>query len=129
MQQGMELFARLVRMLLGQSAIADRKLDCGLKVTILGIDVYTIVCIGWLFSALCYFIGQVCCVSSGVRFTLNKEKAVKWLEQIKTAIAEQHLDAGASQKLSGRLAWSTQFLFNRSVGICVVSCLSDHHSL
>ena len=39
MKQGMELFARLVRMLLGHSAIADRKLDYGLNITILGIDV------------------------------------------------------------------------------------------
>ena len=39
MKQGMELFARLVRMFLGHSAIADRKLDYGLNITILGIDV------------------------------------------------------------------------------------------
>ena len=59
------------------------------------------------------FCGQVCSGSSGVRFTLNKEKADKWLDQIQLAISEQHLDSGASQKLAGRLAWSTQFLFNR----------------
>ena len=39
MQQGMLLFARLVRMLLGEAAIANHKLEFGDELTILGIDV------------------------------------------------------------------------------------------
>ena len=56
MEQGMQLFARLVRMLLGQSAIGDRKLDCGLKVTILGIDVLFFV----VSSPISYAVSLLC---------------------------------------------------------------------
>ena len=38
-QQSMEIFARLVRVCLGSSAIAQRKLQHGNPLTILGVDV------------------------------------------------------------------------------------------
>ena len=37
-QQGLDLFARLTRMLLGESAMAERKLECGDWLTILGVE-------------------------------------------------------------------------------------------
>ena len=39
MSQGMDIFARLVLLLLGETAVADRKLECGSSLTILGVDV------------------------------------------------------------------------------------------
>ena len=39
MKQGMMIFARLVRLLLGQSAISERKLEYGTWLTVLGVDV------------------------------------------------------------------------------------------
>ena len=39
MQHAMGCFARLVRVLLGSSALADRKLACGTSLCILGVDV------------------------------------------------------------------------------------------
>ena len=38
-KHSMECFARLVRLLLGHGAVADRKLECGPSLTILGVDV------------------------------------------------------------------------------------------
>ena len=51
--------------------------------------------------------------SDGVKFAVNEDKAAKWLSQIKLAIETGNLDPGASQKLAGRLTWSTQFLFHK----------------
>ena len=39
MKHAMLCFARLVRVLLGVSAIADKKLACGLSLGILGVDI------------------------------------------------------------------------------------------
>ena len=61
----------------------------------------------------CTICSQVLPSEDGVRFVVNKEKADKWLHQINEAIGTSHLDAGAAQKLAGRLSWSTQFLFHK----------------
>ena len=92
-EQAMQLLARLVRMLLGDSAIAERKLECGTFLTVLGIKVSP--------------------SAKGVRFELDPAKRTKWLEQIEQALASGHLDAGSSTKLAGRLSWSTQHLFKK----------------
>ena len=39
LEHAMQCFARLVRVLLGQSALAEKKLECGLSLCILGVDV------------------------------------------------------------------------------------------
>ena len=38
-EHSMKCFARLVRLLLGQTAIAQRKLECGAGLTILGVEI------------------------------------------------------------------------------------------
>ena len=83
----------MVRALLGESAIAARKLECGASLTILGITVAS--------------------SSVGVRFTVCPEKARKWLATIEKAVASGHLCAGEAQKLAGRLNWATQQLFHK----------------
>ncbi len=93
MEHAMTIFARLVRLLLGRSAIADRKLEFGCNLTVLGMAVK--------------------CDWHGMLFTVAPEKVVKWRDQIAAAIESQHLDAGGAQKLAGRLMWACQHLFYR----------------
>jgi hypothetical protein len=89
----MQIFARLVRLLLGSTAIADRKLEQGSYLTVLGMTV----CPTW----------------NGIRFNLCREKADKWLNDVSMALKTGFLSSGEAQKLSGRLGWSTQSLFFR----------------
>ena len=93
MEHAMGCFARLVRALLGATAVADRKLECGHELTVLGMLVQPDV--------------------TGIAFTVAPEKACKWTNEIATALELGQLDAGLAQKLAGRLMWSTQHLFYR----------------
>jgi hypothetical protein len=92
-QHAMQVFARLVRVLLGESAIADRKLEHGQILVVLGMSVNP--------SPL------------GIRLHLSRQRAEKWLADIDTALSTDCLLGGQAQKLSGRLGWSTQHLFHR----------------
>ena len=51
----------------------------------------------------------------GIKLTLDPEKACKWIKTIDEALERMRLDAGAADKLSGRLMWSTQHLFHRCI--------------
>ena len=93
MRHGMDTFARLIRLLLGATAVSERKLECGHELVVLGILV------------------QPSC--DGVLFQLCPVKAAKWLATLDAAIERNHLDSGEAQKLSGRLMWATQALFHR----------------
>lgn len=57
--------------------------------------------------------GQVQPFKAGINFSLSPDKAHKWLHIIDEALHSRRLDAGAAQKLSGRLMWATQLLFDR----------------
>ena len=85
MQQGKALFARLVRMLLGETAISESKLAAGSSLVILGVLVRP--------------------MKEGVFFSLCKEKTMKWLEVLRKAADTRKLDVGEAQKLSGKLMW------------------------
>ena len=92
-EHAMGCMARLVRALLGESSVADRMLEFGSALTVLGI--------------------RVSPSSDGARFEVDADKAQKWLCTIDAAIETLHLDAGAAQKLAGRLSWATQLLFRK----------------
>ncbi len=85
MHQCKELFARLVRMLLGEAAISESKLVAGLSLVVLGILVKP--------------------DKDGVFFCLCPEKTKKWLEVLKCAVEAGRLNSGEAQKLSGKLMW------------------------
>ena len=93
MKHAMECFARLVRALLGFTAISERKLEYGNSLVILGMKV------------------EPCL--AGVTFRLCPTRAEKWAKQLRDAIDIGYLDAGFAQKLAGRLTWATQWLFNK----------------
>ena len=92
-EHSMNCFARLVRMLLGQGAVANRKLECGVGLTILGVDV------------------EMDCI--GYKCRPSKLKAQKCVAAITCALADDCLKSGCAQKLAGRLNWAGQFLFHR----------------
>ena len=93
MEHAMLCIARLIRAMYGATAVADRKLECGLSLTVLGVDLS-------LNSA-----GYMCRPAA--------DKAQKWVMQIQEALRTRCLPAGAAQKFAGRLSWSCQFMFNR----------------
>ena len=98
-EHSMQIFARLVRMLLGSTSVSKKKLEWGRKLQVLGM--------------------MVTPQEDGIRLKLIPEKASKWCALIDEALASKHLTAGEAEKLSGRLMWGTQHFFHR----CSRSCL------
>ena len=94
-EHGMQCFAELVRLLMGSSAVSDKKLGYGNPLTILGLDVEI--------------------HSQGMTCFPSKDKVLKWLSVIHKAMTTSRLTAGAASKLAGGLSWSAQSMFNRSV--------------
>lgn len=107
------LAARMVRCLLGASAIAEHKLEHGVPLTVLGISISL--------------------SSDGIRLRPEKAKIEKWSKQIQAALACKRLCAGEASKLAGmpfvpqpvsvveivvlfgegRLMWASQYAFKR----------------
>ena len=92
-EHAMQCFARLVRVLMGATAIADRKLECGRTLCVLGVDLSLSV--------------------KGYTCRPSKDKAGKCIAAIKEALACGHLSSGCAEKLAGRLSWACQYLFHR----------------
>lgn len=108
----MNIFARLVRVLLGETAIAAHKLEHGSKLVILGMMV-SVCDVSICMFVTCLLRAQVIPSKDGVKYTLCEKKRMKWLAILDRAISAGHLDSGESQKLAGRLSWATQLLFHR----------------
>ena len=89
----MHCFARLVRLLMGATAIANKKLECGRSLHILGVEISLSV--------------------KGYTCRPAKEKLRKCIFAIKEALATGQLSAGCAEKLAGRLGWACQYLFHR----------------
>ena len=87
----MQCLARLVRLLLGATAIADRKLECGASLVVLGV--------------------QITLSPQGAAMMPDKAKVEKCFATIELALTTLTLTAGCAQKLAGRLSWATQFMF------------------
>ena len=92
-EHAMQCFARLVRALLGDSAVADRKLDSGKSLEILGV--------------------VLSCSPAGYIAQPSMKNRTKCLRVIEKALRDRHLSCGAAQKLAGRLNWAGQYLFHR----------------
>ena len=89
----MNCMARLVRALLGPDAVAERKMEFGSKLVILGIEVSPSL--------------------EGFTCRLDTEKAKKCIRTIEQALDCKELHPGCAQKLAGRLSWASLFLFRR----------------
>ena len=92
-------FARLVRAVLGESAIAETKLEVGPAVTVLGI----------VFS----------CEATGVALWPSPDKLAKWRAKCADALASGTLTAGDASKLAGALSWANQCVWHR-MGRCML---------
>ena len=60
----------------------------------------------------------VCCrqvipSKKGINFSIDPEKAEKWVAIIDAALQTSFLDSGSAMKLAGKLMWATQHLFHR----------------
>jgi len=89
----MNCFARLVRALLGDSAMSAHKLGFGPSIEILGVTL--------LLS------------QTGYKAVPSKKARDKCLNTILKALDEDKLCAGDAQKLAGRLNWAGSYLFHR----------------
>ena len=97
-EQGMECFAELVRLMFGATAVSAKKLGFGNPLCILGLTV--------IVEAR----GMTCFPSS--------DKVCKWLRVIKDALSTSRLDPGTASKLAGGLSWAAQNMFDRYYRIC-----------
>ena len=85
--------SRLVHCLLGNSSIAERKLECGMPLTVLGLSVTL--------------------TMSGAFFVPDKKKIVKWRQRIEAALSARKMTSGQASKLAGALSWAASALFFR----------------
>jgi hypothetical protein len=89
----MNCFARLVRALVGTSAMADEKLGFGPSLEILGVQIF--------LSTL------------GYKAVPSRKTAGKCLKVVLKALEDNSLPSGAAQKLAGRLNWAMTYMFHR----------------
>ena len=86
-------FARVVRCLLGSSALSDEKMGFGPSLEVLGVVVS--------FSR------------DGIALWPSERKVEKWLRDIDRALLVGRLSAGDASKLAGRLSFASQVIFKR----------------
>ena len=103
-ESAMQIFARLVRVCLGGDAIADRKLESGNPLVVLGIE----------------------CAHDhrGVTFWPAPEKVIQWKATIERFLATKHMTTGEASKLSGQLQWAAQSAF-RKLGRAMLRAIYD----
>ena len=84
---------RLVRVCMGPTAIAERKLDFGKQLIVLGVGIDI--------------------KPSGFSCWPSDDKVTKWTRRIDLALTSGKLSPGEASKLSGALMWATQAIFKR----------------
>jgi len=92
-EPAMKIFARLVQVCLGASAITAHKLGHGSQLIVLGIEI--------AFK------------STGLTLWPSEDKVDKWIHRITTALKQGKLSPGDASKLSGALQWATQAIFKK----------------
>eukprot|EP00969_Alexandrium_andersonii_P043904 1925114-Alexandrium_andersonii.AAC.1 len=100
----MRCVARVIRAILGSSAIADRKLEHGVPLVILGLRVEA--------------------ADGGIRVSPDADKVTKWCGVIEEALRTGALPSGAAAKLAGKLNFAAQHTFYR-VGRAMIRPIYD----
>lgn len=85
--------ARLFRALLGKESVADKKIEWGAMLTILGVDIMP--------------------NEMGCRCRPSRDKARRWCDSIAEALSNDLLMPGDASKLAGKLNWAVAALFKR----------------
>ena len=104
----MQCFARLVRAILGPTAVSAKKLDYGRELVILGVRVSP------TFDH---------CV-----LQLDDAKRDAYLQEVERRLAEGTLTAGAAAKLAGRLSFASQWCFKRLGRAMLRPMFAQQHS-
>ena len=107
MAHALECLARLIRLLLGRSAVAANKLECGASLCILGVDI------------MLSFRGFHCKPAAA--------KVGQWICIIEEALGKERLPPGLASKLAGKLSWGVSKLFKR-LGRAMLRPLFDQRS-
>ena len=111
-KHALKCFARLVRVLLGTSAVADEKCEVGESLVVLGVEVQMSQK-GYSFRPAADKVGGVVW-GFGLRFLcMAPVQVVKWLRLIDDALEQQKLLPGMAMKLAGKLYWGTSCAFKR----------------
>jgi hypothetical protein len=92
-EHAMLCMARLVRVIFGRTAVAERKLEFGPSLVALGI--------------------RISPSAQGYSCSLAEDKAAKCIETIEDAFRVGEMHPGVARKLAGRLSWASQFVFHR----------------
>ena len=106
-EHAMQCFARLVRCLLGPTAISEKKLESGMPLTILGLVVHV--------------------TPSALSCWPSKDKVVKWLSRVSEALALESLSPGNAGKLAGAFSWTSQNIFHRLGRAMLVPLYKHQH--
>jgi len=93
MEHASRCITRFVRLLLGPDAIADKKVEWGHSLIILGILIQPTI--------------------DGIRCRPSTEKIEKWLLMMRNALANDSMPPGDASKLAGKLNWGTAAMFKR----------------
>ena len=89
----MQMFVRMVRSLLGHDAINEAKVEQGMPLEILGVDVAV--------------------SNEGIRLTVGTAKRKRWSDNVDQALQVGKLTHGEASKLAGRLSWASQACFKK----------------
>ena len=84
---------RLIRCCLGATAIAEKKLEAGNPLTVLGVNIEIDM--------------------EGVIFWPAEDKIDKWKAKLESTLARGTMTQQDACKLSGSLQWGTQYIFRR----------------
>ena len=104
-EAAMQSFARLVRLCLGPSAVADRKLECGNPLVVLGVE---------------------CTLDSiDATFWPSPDKVQKWIATIVRILLDMCMTSGEASKLAGQLQWAAQSTFSR-LGRAMLRPIIEH---
>eukprot|EP00973_Karenia_brevis_P046227 6409325-Karenia_brevis.AAC.1 len=91
MKHAAECFTRLVRALLGPGSIAQKKVEWGGSLVVLGVLINM--------------------SENGFCLRPAPGKVRRWIEFIRSILIKQHLSPGEASKLAGKLAWGGSQLF------------------
>lgn len=92
-EHALNCVTRLLRAVMGQSVLADRKLVAGAPIGVLGLHLRV--------------------SRYGFMATPLADKVEKWSAGIRAALAQGKLAPGEAAKLAGRLAWASSHMFKR----------------
>ena len=107
MRHGLDCFVRLVRVLLGKSAISDKKVGYGRELVVLGVH---------------FKPGH-----HGFSCRPSGDKVLSWCALLQAALHQNKLTPGLSSKLAGKLSWGASHLFRR-MGRAMLRPIFDQRS-